>query len=70
MFDEHAHLQARDRVRKRLVAQLTPEQRIDQLGALLDHYSQMLLKSPQAMDHFLRTNLKKRAVRRDPLGTP
>ena len=69
MSDELEHLNARDRVRKHLVARLTPEQRIEQLAALLDHYSRLLLASPQAMDHFWRTNLKKRAERRDSLGT-
>jgi hypothetical protein len=55
----------RDRLRRRRSAQLTPEQRMEQLDALLAECSQMLAENPEAMARFWRRNLKKRAVRRD-----
>jgi hypothetical protein len=67
---ESQQLQARDRVRRRLSAALTPEQRLSRLAALLEHCSQVLTESPQAMDRFWRRNLRKRAIRRDPTWTP
>lgn len=57
--------QIRDRLRRERSARLTPEQRIQQLDALLDECSQMLAENPEAMERFWRRNLKKRAVRRD-----
>jgi hypothetical protein len=60
----------RDRLRRRYSAQLTPEQRIQQLDALLEECSELLAQNPEAMARFWRRNLKKRAVRRDPTRTP
>ena len=61
--------QIRDRLRRRRSAQLTPEQRIEQLHALLEESSQFLAQNPDAMRRFWRRNLKKRAVPRDPTRT-
>jgi hypothetical protein len=57
--------QVRDRLRRERSARLTPEQRIEQLDALLEECSQMLAENPEAMARFWRRNLKKRAVPRD-----
>ena len=67
---ESEQLERRNRVRRRLAAALTPEERVERVAALLDHYWQVLTQSPEAMDRYWRRNLKKRAVRRDPTPTP
>jgi hypothetical protein len=67
---ESEQLQRRNRLRRRMSAALTPEQRAERMAALLDHYWQLLAQSPEAMDRYWRRNLKKRAVRRDPPTTP
>ena len=57
--------QIRDRLRRQRSALLTPEQRIEQLDALLEECTQMLAENPEAMARFWRRNLKKRVVPRD-----
>jgi hypothetical protein len=66
---ESEQLERRNRVRRRLAAALTPEERVARAAALLDQCWQVLAQSPEAMDRYWRRNLKKRAVRRDPPPT-
>ena len=65
MHVDPLQFQVRDRLRRQRSARLTPEQRIEQLYALLDECTQMLAENPEAMARFWRRNLKKRAVPRD-----
>lgn len=66
---ESEQLELRNRVRRRVAWALTPEQRLERMTALLDHYWQLLSHSPEAMERYWRQNLRKRAVRREPPTT-
>jgi hypothetical protein len=70
MSRESDQLDRRNRVRRRLAASLTPEERVERMAALLEHCAQILAQSPEAMDRYWRRNLKKRAIRHDPSATP
>ena len=69
MSFESEQLERRNRIRRKFAAALTPEERVERMAALLDHYWRVLAQSPEAMDRYWRCNLKKRAVRRDPPAT-
>jgi hypothetical protein len=66
---EQRLFQARDRLRRRLAAALTPQQRIERLAVILDDCARLLAANPEAMDRFWRRNLRKRAVRRESNGS-
>jgi hypothetical protein len=64
MPEGHAtDLSPRDRYRRRLIASLTPEQRMERMEQLQRAAFETLAQNPQAMERFWRRNLRKRAIR-------
>jgi hypothetical protein len=61
-------LAVRDRMRKRLAAQCTPAERLEQMLRLQCLAWDLLRQSPQGYAHFLRRNLKARAIAVPPEG--
>jgi len=55
-------LAIRDRLRKRLAAQSTPAQRLEQMLRLQRFAWDLLRQSPEGYAHFLRRNFKARAI--------
>ena len=70
MDDITEQLQKRDRLLKRLAAQMTPEQRLQRMAELQAQAWQTLQQNPEGLSRFWRRNLRQRAARRDPRGTP
>lgn len=62
--DIAAQLARRDRLRRRLALQKTPEQRMQDMAQLQKSMWATLLSSPEGYAHFLRRNYRARAVRR------
>jgi hypothetical protein len=69
MEDISTKLKARDRLRKRLAAQLTPEQRLEAMAALQAEAWQTLQQNPEALARFWRRNFRQRAARSHLRGT-
>ena len=69
MEDITAKLHLRDRLRKRLAAQLTPEQRLEAMAALQAEAWEALRQNPEGLARFWRRNYRQRAARRHPRGT-
>jgi hypothetical protein len=63
-------LRRRDQHRKRLAAQMTPEQRLERMAQMQAYSWQLLQQNPEALDRFWRRNLRQRAARLDARGTP
>jgi GAF domain-containing protein len=61
-------LAVRDRMRKRLAAQSTPAERLEQMLRLQRLAWDLLRQSPKGYAHFLRRNLKARATAVQPEG--
>lgn len=69
----HSHLPQlgpRDRLKKRLAAQLTPQERMARMEALQEACFERLRRSPEGLDRFWRRNLRKRAISRHDLQLP
>ena len=69
MDDISEQFEKRDRLRKRMAAQLTPEQRLERMAELQAHAWQVLQQNPAALERFWRRNLRERAARRLPRET-
>ena len=69
MENVYDQLQARDRLRKHLAAQLTPHQRLERMAALQAEAWNTLQQNPEALARFWRRNLRQRAARRGPGGS-
>ena len=62
MDDLSEQLAIRDRMRKRLAAQSSPAERLEQMLRLQRQAWDLLRQSPQGYAHFHRRNLKARAI--------
>lgn len=62
-------LQRRNRYRKRLAAELPPEQRLQRMAEMQELAWVLLQQNPEALDRFWRRNLRQRAVRDDASGS-
>jgi hypothetical protein len=63
-------LAARDRVRKAMALRLTYEQRLEEMGRLQRATWDLLRANPEGYAHFLRRNLRARAVDVNPPEKP
>jgi len=63
MTPEAPKLTAGDRYRRKLVAALTPEQRLQRMEELHQIAMATLAQNPEAMEQFWRRNLHQRAAR-------
>jgi hypothetical protein len=70
MDDISQQLQVRDRLRKRLAAQMTPEQRLQRMAELQAYAWAVLQQNPEGLERFWRRNFRQRAARRYPRATP
>jgi hypothetical protein len=62
MDDISRQLAARDRMRRRLALQATPEDRVRDMMRLSQATWDLLRQSPEGYAHFLRRNFKARAI--------
>lgn len=62
MDDISQQLVARDRMRRRLALQATPEERVRDMMRLSQETWDLLRRSPEGYAHFLRRNFKARAI--------
>jgi hypothetical protein len=62
MDDISRQLAARDRMRRRLALQATPEDRVRDMMRLSQATWDLLRQSPDGYAHFLRRNFKARAI--------
>jgi hypothetical protein len=69
MDDISEQFRKRDRIRRRLAAQMTPEQRLECMAELQAYAWQTLQQNPEALDRFWRRNLRQRAARLGARGT-
>jgi hypothetical protein len=70
MSDPSEQLVRRDRLRRKLAEQATPEERVRDLARLQEATWAILRSSPAGYAHFLRRNFKARAIEvRDPNAT-
>ncbi len=65
MEDESEQLARRDRLMREMARAMTPEQRIARGREMQEEAMRQLQANPEAMDRFMRRNLRQRAVRRD-----
>jgi hypothetical protein len=69
MDDLAEQLARRDRLRRALALQKTPEQRMEEMDILQKSMWETLMRSPEGYAHFLRRNFKARAIDvKDPNG--
>jgi hypothetical protein len=54
---------ARDRYARRLIANMSPQERLRRFAALQAEAEYILRHAPGAMDRYMRRNLRSRAVR-------
>jgi hypothetical protein len=62
MRDPAQQLISRDRLRRKLAEQATPEERVRELARLQEATWAILRSSPAGYAHFLRRNFKARAI--------
>ena len=62
MEDISQQLAARDRMRRRLALQATPEERVRDMMRLSQETWDLLRRSPEGYANFLRRNFKARAI--------
>jgi hypothetical protein len=62
MDDIADQLAIRDRLRRKLALQKTPEQRMEDMGRLQERVWATMRSSPDGYAHFLRRNFKARSI--------
>lgn len=62
MEPESEQLARRDRLMREMALRMTPEQRIERGRQMHEWAMQQLRANPEAMDRFIRRNLRQRAI--------